>query len=139
VQKTIKLDFSESKMDLAGFAETRNFKRPFFQDSLDRLAELNAMAPEEEIEMNLASREEALNFLKTAPYRTKPHIFLEDNGNISVTWKGDRDRHLAVEFLGGAFVHFVSFIRRPDHNKVSRSVGTDSLSATQNRLRESGL
>ena len=102
----------------------------------ERLADLRQAADEEGIEWSEASRQDFQTFVIGNPGWRRGDVVLMDNGNLRVIWDDDHDddRHVALQFLGGGYVQYVIFKRRPEAVKVSRVAGTDTLDGIKRQV-----
>ncbi len=67
-----------------------------------------------------------VEFIRSVPVIAYPSVVLSYEGNICAEWTQARNKHFAVEFLGGNEVHFVVFA--PDHKKPYKTNRASGLS-----------
>ena len=112
----------------------RKLTRQTYQAYRDRIAELREAGREEDIEVNEASEKAFWNFIKSLPANREGALFLMENGNFRVIWKGPNESHLALQFLGGRDVQYVIFKRRKRATKVSRVAGADTFDGIKRQI-----
>ena len=92
-----------------------------------RIELLKEIGEEEKIAYNANSEQDLWRFLKRLSFIRSPKLFLLDNGNLRVVWKGDGGKHIGLQFLGGEQIQFVIFSRRGEHNNMARIRGRDDF------------
>ena len=110
-----------------------NAELPFAKRLAERLEQLVEISEEEFPEqepMSARSLEDFFEFIRSIPNITYPDVILTYEGNVRAEWTQSRNRHFAVEFLGGNETRFVVFA--PDQKtpyKTNRVSGLSTLSS----------
>ena len=112
--------------DLLALTEQSSTTRARFERRLHLLAE---EAEAEGYAFNPDSEVTFRWFLNRYPFLKPGRLFLMDNGNLSATWRDERDTHVGLQFLPGDSVQYVIFTRRPSSRMISRVHGYDTLDA----------
>ena len=112
----------------------RKLARRTYQAYRNRIAELLEAGEEEDIAVNEASEKAFWNFIKSLPAAREGALFLMENGNFRVIWKGHNESHLALQFLGGREIQYVIFKRRKRAREVSRVAGADTFDGIKRRI-----
>ena len=99
-----------------------------------RIEELREYGEDEGVIVNEASEKDFWAFVKTLPASRKGSLVLMDNGNLRALWKGERESHLALQFLGGREIQYVIFKRRKRAKNVSRVAGTDTFDGIKRHI-----
>ncbi len=116
---------------------------PFSNKLADRLEELREISEEEFPEqepLSTRSLEDFLEFIRSISNIVYPDIILTYKGNVRAEWTQSRNRHFAVEFLGGHETRFVVFA--PDQKtpyKTNRVSGLSTLSSLLEIIRPYGV
>ena len=112
----------------------RKAARQTYQAYRRRIAELREYGDDEGVAINEASEKAFWNFIKFLPATREGALFLMDNGNFRVIWKGPDESHLALQFLGGREIQYVIFKRRKRAKNISRVAGADSFDGIKRQI-----
>jgi hypothetical protein len=123
VSNTAAVDVLVSMPDYARRGAPPSF--PNFLDIDSRIQALRIEAEIDQIPFSKASYAEFRDFIRQVPARTRPAIFLRDNGNLRALWKNDDQEQIGLQFLGGGDVQYVILKRRPGGRLMSH-YGVDS-------------
>jgi hypothetical protein len=100
-------------------------ERPSFPNALDidlrRIQALRIEAEIDQVPFSNASYAEFRDFIRQVPVRTRPAIFLRDNGNLRALWKNENQEQIGLQFLGGGDVQYVILKRRPNRKLTTHS------------------
>ena len=92
----------------------------FSRMGLDLTRRIQSLMIEAELDgvpFSLASLADFLNFITEMQPRSRPALFLNDNGNLRALWRNDACGQIGIQFLGGGEIQCV-ILRR--HNKRVR-------------------
>ena len=101
----------------------------------DRLRELHIDALRNVEPFSDSSLADLRSFLESHPFGERPAIFLLDDGNLRAVWRNADKEQVGLQFLGGGIVQFVMFVRRRQPPMMSRSAGTDTLTAIRRLIK----
>jgi hypothetical protein len=104
----------------------------------DRLRELHVDASRSVEPFSESSLADMRSFLDSLPFAERPAIFLLDDGNLRAVWRNAEKEQVGLQFLGGGIVQFVMFVRRQQPPMMSRSAGTDALTAIRGLIKNNG-
>ncbi len=121
-------------MSSASDSKQRKLTRKTYQAYRSRIAELREAGQEEGIAVNEASEKAFWNFIKLLPALREGSLFLMENGNFRVIWKGPDESHLALQFLGGRDIQYVIFKRRNRAKNISRVAGADTFDGIRRQI-----
>jgi hypothetical protein len=81
-----------------------------------------------------------ITLLERTPGLAYPDVVLTPQGNIRAQWRRDRNRHFALEFLGGDDARFVVFASDPRHPyKTLRASGLATVDSVLELVRPYGV
>ncbi|MCP4143547.1 MAG: hypothetical protein GY755_25220 [Chloroflexi bacterium] len=89
----------------------------------NRIKILAEIAEEDDITINSDSETDLWRFLKRLSFIKQPKLFLLENGNFRIVWKGGLDEQIGLQFLGKGQIQFVMFSKPTHSNQVSRIRG----------------
>ena len=121
-------------MPLTSDSKQRKLTRRTYQAYRSRIEELREAGQEEDIAVNEASEKAFWNFIKLLPATREGALFLMENGNFRVIWKGPEESHLALQFLGGREIQYVIFKRRKRAKNISRVAGADTFDGIRRQI-----
>lgn len=121
-------------MPLAPDSKQRKLTRQTYQAYRRRIAELREAGKDEDLEVNEASEKAFWDFIKSLPATREGSLFLMENGNFRVIWKGPKESHLALQFLGGREIQYVILKRRKRAKQTSRVAGTDTFDGIKRQI-----
>jgi len=121
-------------MPLASDSKQRKLTRQTYRAYRSRIAELREAGKEEDIEVNEASEIALWDFIKSLPATREGALFLMENGNFRLIWKGQKESHLALQFLGGREIQYVIFKRRKRAKQVCRVAGADTFDGIKRQI-----
>jgi hypothetical protein len=101
----------------------------------DRLRELHVDALRNVEPFSEPSLADLRLFLDSFPFAERPAIFLLDDGNLRAVWRNAEKEQVGLQFLGGGIVQFVMFVQRQRPPMMSRSAGTDTLTAIRGLIK----
>jgi hypothetical protein len=104
----------------------------------ERLAELRALAEEENSPYSEASESDLRQFLAAAGAVARPATYLLDDGCLRVKWRNLHGEQVGLQFAGNDFVQMVFFVQRPT-GAIARIVGQDTLDGALGQIRSLGL
>jgi hypothetical protein len=113
-------------------AELRNTRSlPFAARLADRIKTLIALSEEEypdQQPLSPPSLRDVIEFIKVPRQFAYPDVVLTFVGNIRIQWRKARNRHFAIEFLGGRAVRWVVFAPDPTIQfRTTRASGLTTL------------
>jgi hypothetical protein len=82
------------------------------QDISARIRELSTDAVMMNEPLSPASVKDLVAFLSEIPFTKRPALYLLDNGNFRIVWKGADHEQAAFQFRGNNIVHCVFFFKR---------------------------
>jgi hypothetical protein len=97
----------------------------FRSELAGRLSTLRSACLDEELPLSLDSVEQLISFLQHHPHLAMPKIAITPEGHARASWTRDKDRHFAIQFVGGGFVRFVLFAPR-ERDNTARIAGTET-------------
>jgi hypothetical protein len=83
-----------------------------YRDIAARVSELITDAVMTNEPVSQGSLKDLFAFLSDTPFTRRPAVYLLDNGNFRVVWKGPDNEQAAFQFRGNNIVHCVFFFRR---------------------------
>jgi hypothetical protein len=101
----------------------------------DRLRELHVDALRNVEPFSESSLADLRSFLDSLSFTERPAIFLLEDGNLRAVWRNADKEQVGLQFLGGGIVQFVMFVRRRQPPIMSRSAGTDTLTAVSTLIK----
>lgn len=114
--------------------QKRKLLRKTCQAYKARIMELREAGEEEGIEVNESSERDFWAFIRVLPAIREGALFLMENGNFRVIWKGPDESHLGLQFLGNREIQYVIFKRRKRARKVSRVAGADTFDGVRRQI-----
>ena len=121
-------------MSLALDSKQRKLTRQTYRAYRGRIEELREYGEGEGLSINEWSEKDFWAFVKSLPASRKGSLVLMDNGNLRALWKGEKESHLGLQFLGGRMVQYVIFKRRKRARKVSRVAGSDTFDGVRRQI-----
>ncbi len=115
-------------------SQQRKLTRRTRQAYRERIEELREYGEEDGVTISPASEKDFWAFVKSLPATRKGSLVLMDNGNLRAVWRGGKENHLGLQFLGGRMVEYVIFKRRSRAKKVSRVAGTDTFNGIKKQI-----
>lgn len=103
-----------------------------------RIQTLKIEAELDGVNFSLASYADFLSFLAETQPRSRPSLFLNDNGNLRALWRNNVREQVGLQFLGGGHIQFVIFKRRPGAEAMTRVAGVDTKPNIVAHIRASG-
>lgn len=107
-------------------------------DVSKRVQALKIEAQLDGVPFSLASHEDFFSFLKETQPRSRPALFLNDNGNLRALWRNNAREQVGLQFLGGGNVQFVIFKQRPGADAMTRVAGVDTTANILGHIGASG-
>ncbi len=107
-------------------------------DVSKRVQSLKIEAELDGVPFSAASYADFLSFLKDTQPRSRPALFLNDNGNLRALWRNNAREQVGLQFLGGGSVQFVIFKKRPGADAMTRVSGADSKASILGHIEASG-
>jgi hypothetical protein len=107
-------------------------------DLAKRVQSLKIEAELDGVPFSLASYADFLSFLTETQPRSRPSLFLNDNGNLRVLWRNDAREQIGLQFLGGGNIQFVIFKHRPGADAMTRVAGMDTKANILGYIKASG-
>jgi hypothetical protein len=77
-------------------------------------------------------------FMRETGTRSRPSLFLNDNGNLRALWKNDRREQIGLQFLGEGNIQFVIFGQRRGTLGMARVAGIDAKDKILGHIKASG-
>ena len=77
-------------------------------------------------------------FMRETRPRSRPSLFLNDNGNLRALWKNDRREQIGLQFLGEGNIQFVIFKQRKGTLAMARIAGIDAKDKILGHIKASG-
>jgi hypothetical protein len=105
---------------------------------LNRLQFLMIEAERDGITFSEASLADFKTFMRGINVRSRPSLFLNDNGNLRALWKNEHREQVGIQFLGDGAVQFVIFKKRRGSAMMTRVAGVDSGDKILGHIRASG-
>ena len=91
-----------------------------------RLQFLRIEAKIDDIPFSESSLADFQSFLREIGPRSRPSIFLHDNGNLRAVWKNAQHEQIGLQFLGAGGIQFVIFKQRNGSPGMVRVAGIDN-------------
>jgi hypothetical protein len=107
-------------------------------DLSKRIQLLKVEAEMDEIPFSVASYMDFLSFIRDVQPRSRPSLFLNDNGNLRALWRNHNREQIGLQFLGGGNIQFVIFKSRPGAEAMTRVAGTDARANILAHIKASG-
>ena len=104
-----------------------------------RIEELKGDADEEGVVFSDASELDFWEFIISMPYARNAELVVTDNGNLRAVWRGEEDKHVGLQFLGGRWIEYVMWTRRTGALKISPKAGRDTFDGVKEQIRASRL
>jgi hypothetical protein len=103
-----------------------------------RLQFLKIEAEIDRIPFSEASFADFQAFMRETGIRSRPSLFLNDNGNLRALWKNDRREQIGLQFLGEGNIQFVIFGQRRGTLAMARVAGIDAKDKILGHIKASG-
>ena len=104
-------------------------------DSYDkRIRDLKQIALDDGILLNPASHIAFLKFIKANPVLKQAGLIVKENGNLRAIWKGEKEAHVALQFLGDQSLQYVTFKQRKPQAPLSRVSGLDTMDGIMHQI-----
>ncbi len=107
-------------------------------DLSKRVQSLKIEAELDGVPFSAASYVDFLSFLKETRPRSRPSLFLNDNGNLRALWRNNAREQVGLQFLGGGNVQFVIFKQRLGADAMTRVAGVDTTASILGHIGASG-
>lgn len=124
---------------LVGLRRLSNRARHKFHTYRDRIEELKGDADDEGIVFSDTSEWDFWEFIMSIPCARNAELVVTDNGNLRAVWRGEEDKHVGLQFLGGRWIEYVMWTRRMGALKISPKAGRDTFEGVKEQIRASRL
>lgn len=138
-------DFTSGTSSTSFLAETAGQAVPrlseFLRMALDLSKRIQSLMIEAELDgvpFSVSSCTDFVSFLADLQPRSRPSLFLNDNGNLRALWRNNLREQVGLQFLGGSQVQFVIFKQRPGAGGMARVTGVDTSRNIIAHIRASG-
>ncbi|MCA3172752.1 MAG: hypothetical protein ING25_06795 [Burkholderiales bacterium] len=103
-----------------------------------RIQSLKVEAELDGVTFSVASYADFVSFLVETRPRSRPSLFLHDNGNLRALWRNNAREQVGLQFLGGGNIQFVIFKRRSGAEAMTRVAGVDTKPNILGHIRACG-
>ena len=104
-----------------------------------RIEELKGDADDEGIVFNDTSEGDFWEFMKSIPHARNAELVVTDSGNLRAVWRGEEDKHVGLQFLGGRWIEYVMWTRRMGALSISPKAGRDTFEGVKEQIQASRL
>ena len=123
----------------AGLQQLSDHARTKLRAYQVRIEELKGDADDEGIVFNDTSEGDFWEFMKSIPYARNAELVVTDNGNLRAVWRGEEDKHVGLQFLGGRWIEYVMWTRRMGSLTISPKAGSDTFEGVKEQIQASRL
>ena len=134
---TATIDQLQLHIDSEPSASARDKARTAIEIS-KRLQFLRIEAEIDRVPFSDASLNDFQAFMRKIGARSRPSLFLNDNGNLRALWKNDQREQIGLQFLGEGNIQFVIFKQRKGRLGMARVAGIDAKDRILGHIKATG-